>query len=316
MYRFNLKEGEEGKPKMMTIENTTGGMLNDTFPGTIGTNITSYDILTTVLGILAAVSNGLLLIAMVRFRSSIFKSKGAYLIASLAIADFLTGLNSSLWGLRYALQFPQALNKILLSNFWINVGASFLTILVMSLDRYIAIVFPFKAQVWLSKTRTLKCCVVVWLISAMCGACMALSPLIVQFCLTIVFEITILITMFFYCKIIFKLRQRRMIFTFMQPPGARDTHSNVDLQRWEYKLITVELSLMLIFIITVLPYMVAGQIYLVRYRFTVANYDPKLQLFIGYYLPVELMNFVLNPIVYAMRLPKYRLALLRTLHCR
>ena len=302
---------------MMTPENTTSGTLNDTFPGIVGTNITSYDILTTVIGILAVVSNVLLLIAMVRYRSTILTSKGAYLIANLAIADLLTGLNSSLWGLQYAFQLPQALTKAIFSILWTTVQTSFLTILViMSLERYMAIVFPFKAQVWLSKTRTLKCCVGVWLISAMCGACMALSPLIVQFCLTIVFEITILITMFFYCKIIFKLRQRRMIFTFMQPPGARDTHSNVDLQRWEYKLITVELSLMLIFIITVLPYMVAGQIYLVRYRFTVANYDPKLQLFIGYYLPVELMNFVLNPIVYAGRLPKYRLALLRTLHCR
>ena len=302
---------------MMTPENTTSGTLNDTFPGIVGTNITSYDILTTVIGILAVVSNVLLLIAMVRYRSTILTSKGAYLIANLAIADLLTGLNSSLWGLQYAFQLPQALTKAIFSILWTTVQTSFLTILViMSLERYMAIVFPFKAQVWLSKTRTLKCCVAMWLISGMCGACMELSGEIVQFCFMVVFEITILVTTLLYYKIFMKLRQRRAFLASMQPIGARGRRSNVDLQRREYKLTTVVVSLLVILIIRVLPYMVAGQIALVRYMFTVANHDTELGLFLCYYLPVELMNFVLNPIVYVWRLPNYRLALLRTLHCR
>ena len=51
---FNLNsEGEEkGKPMAMTIENMTGGMLNKTFPGIVGTSIKSYDVLMTVIGIL------------------------------------------------------------------------------------------------------------------------------------------------------------------------------------------------------------------------------------------------------------------------
>ena len=65
---FNLKEKKKGKPMVMTIENTTGGMLNKTFPGIVGTNIKSYDVLMTVIGILGVVSNCLLLIAMVRYR--------------------------------------------------------------------------------------------------------------------------------------------------------------------------------------------------------------------------------------------------------
>ena len=143
---------------VMTIENTTGGMLNKTFPGIVGTNIKSYDVLMTVIGILGVVSNCLLLIAMVRYRSTIFTCKGAYLIANMAIADLLTGLNSSRWGLRITFQLPQALDKALFSIWWTSVEVSFLTILVMSMERYIAIVFPFKAQVWLSKTRTIKSC--------------------------------------------------------------------------------------------------------------------------------------------------------------
>ena len=300
----------------MTIENTTDGMLNKTFPGIVGTSITSYHILTTIIGILGVVLNGSLLIAMVRYRSTIFTSKGAYLIANLAIADILTGLNSSLWGLRYALRLHQTINKAVFTILWTSIEASFLTILVMSLERYIAIVFPFKAQVWLSKTRTIKCFIAVWLISAMSGVCMELSHEIVTLCLSGVFEITVLVTMFFYYKIFMKLRQRRAFLTSIQPTGARGVRSNVDLQRREYKLTTVVVSLVVILIITVLPFMVAGQISLVLHLFTVAKHDTKLHLFLHYYLPVELMNFVVNPIVYAWRLAKYRLALLPTVHCR
>ena len=299
----------------MTIEKTTGGMLNKNLPDTFWTSIKSYDVLMTVIGILGVVSNSLLLIAMVRYRCTIFTSKGAYLIANMAIADLLTGLNCSrCMGLRITFQLSQALDKALYSIWWTSIEVSFLTILVMSLERYIAIVFPFKAQVWLSKARTIKSCVAVWLIAVLCGVCIALYPLIVHVCLTIFFEITILVIMFFYYKIIIKLRERRAILTSMQSTGTRSTRSNADLPR-EHKVTTVVVILVVILIITVLPYILATQISSVRRLFRVTNYDPKLQLFISYYFPFK-MILVLNPIIYAWRFPNYRLALLRTLHCR
>ena len=218
---FNLKEKKKKSQWWLQNENTTSGMLNDTSLGIVGTSIASVNILMTVVGILAVVLNGLLLIAMLRYRSTIFTSKGAYLIANLAIADLLTGLNSSRWGLQIAFPLPQAVNKALLSIWWTSIEASFLTILVMSLERYIAIVFPLKAHVWLSKTRTIKSCVAVWFIAALCGASIALSPLIVKFCLTIVLEITILVTTFLYYKILSKLRQERVVLMSMQSTGDR-----------------------------------------------------------------------------------------------
>ena len=276
---------------VMTIENTTGGMLNKTFPGIVGTNIKSYDVLMTVIGILGVVSNCLLLIAMVRYRCTIFTSKGAYLIANMAIADLLTGLNSSRWGFRITFQLPQALDKALFSICWTSVEVSFLTILIMSLERYIAIVFPIKAQVWLSKTRTIKSCVAVWLIAVLCGACIPLSLLIVHVCLTIIFEITMPVIAFFYYKNIMKLRERRTILTSMQSTATRATRCNADLPRdngdlpREHKVTTVVVILVVILIITVLPYILATQISSVRRLFRVAKDDPKLQLFISYYFP-------------------------------
>ena len=306
---------------MMTRENTTGGvvaaMLNNTasLRGIDETSLTWLEILTTVIGILAVVLNGSLLIAMVRYRSTIFTSKGAYLVANMAMADLLTGLNSSLLNLKKSFQFSENLTKAMFSIISTIAISSFLTIFVMSLERCIAIGFPIKAKVWLSKTRTIKSCVAVWSIATLSCACTVVFGDIVSFCFSIVFEITILCTMFFYYQIAIKLKQRRTFLTSMQPTGDRGMRSNADLQR-DCQMTTVVVTITLIFIITALLYMVAGNILLVRRLFTVANYDSQLQLFIQFYFPVQLINFVLNPIVYAWRLPNYRLALLRTLHCR
>ena len=138
---------------------------------------------------------------------------------------------------------------------------------------------------------------------------------IASFCVAIVFEIAIIVTMFFYYKIANKLRQWRTFLMSMQPPGTQGTRDNADRQP-DYQLMTVVVSTTFILIITVLPYVVARHILHVRRLFTAAHDDPRLQLFFDYYWPVQLTNFVLNPIVYAWRLPNYRLALLRALQCR
>ena len=307
----------------MMTNNSTGGVISSMFnnnttasPGGVAdTSITPYGIFTTVIGILAVVLNGLLLIAMLRNTSTIFTSNGAYLVANVAIADLLTGLNSSLWGLQNAFRPPEALTDAMLSLYWTSIEASFLTIFVMSLERYIAIVFPFTAEVWLSKTRTIQSCVVVWIFSAVCGACITFSRFIASFCLMVVFEITILFTTFLYYKIFIKLGQRRGCLPSLQLTSARGTCRNAELQR-EYQLTTVVVALTFILIVTVLPYMVGGQIMILAGRLPPVTKYPKLQLFLHYYLPVELMNFVFNPIVYAWRLPKYRFALLQTLQFR
>ena len=319
--QLQSQEEEKVKPGMMTIENRTVGVMSAMFNNTAShggiaeTCPTWFDVLILVIGILAVVLNGFLLIAMVRYRSTIFKSKGAYLIANVAISDLINGLNSSILRLKYTFQIAEALTTAISSIFWTSLLASFFTIFVMSLERYIAIVFPFKAQVWLSKTRTIKSCVAVWLIAALCSAWEVVFGNIASFCLIFIFEITILVAMFLYYKIAIKLRQRRTFLTSMQPSGARGTRANAKLQR-DYQLMTVVVALAIITILTGLPYMVATHILIAQNLFTAAKYDPNLQLFVYYNMPVQFLNFVVNPIVYAWRLPDYRLALLRTIHCR
>ncbi|XP_046854153.1 melanocortin receptor 3-like [Xenia sp. Carnegie-2017] len=263
---------------------------------------TPYDILTTSIGLMAVILNGLLLIAMFRNTEKIFISNGAYLVANVAMADALTGINSSLWGIK-TLFLSKPARIVSMSIFWITIEASFLTIFIMCLERYIAIVYPFKANLWLSKRLTLYGCLLTWIISAVCGISIAFNKNTTQIVLAFFFEITIIVTCFLYLKIYFKLRERRLDCT----PGALcDNHSNHDLQR-EYNLTLVVTVLTIILVVTVLPYMVGGQ-FSIYYK-----NNRTLALFLRYYFPVELTNFVLNPFIYAIRLPKYRRAILNTL---
>ena len=264
---------------------------------------TPYDILTTVIGAMAVILNGLLLIAMFRNTNKIFTSNGAYLVANVSIADLLTGVNSSLWGFMRSFQFSQQIRRASFSLFWSSIEASFLTIFIMSLERYIAIIHPFKANLWLSKTRTIKSCVLIWIVSGLGGLCVAFYPERTRLILAFFFEITIIVTCFLYYKIFLKLTERRV----SRPSQLVGNHdNNSDLKR-EYQLTMVVAVLTIILIVTVLPYMIAGQI-----RFLIKN-NPMLDLFTYYYLPIELTNFLLNPVVYALRLPKYRQAILKTL---
>ena len=263
---------------------------------------TPYDILTTIIGVMALTLNGLLLIAMVRNTGKIFTTNGAYLVANVTVADLLTGLNSSLWGIKESFLLSEPIRTATHTIFWITVEASFLTIFVMSLERYIAILHPFKAGRWLSKSRTIQSCILTWIVSGLCGLCMIFYAEKTRLFLACVFEITILVTCFLYYKIFIKLAERRACL----PSQLNGNHGNSDLQR-EYQLTTVVAVLTLILIVTVLPYTIAGQISILT------SDNPRLTTFLLYYLPIELSNFVLNPIVYALRLPKYRHAILKTL---
>ena len=216
MFQKQIQSQEEHKrkPGTMTIENGTVDVVSAMFNNTASHGVIAetshmwFYVLMLVIGILAVVLNGLLLIAMVRYRSTIFMSKGAYLIANLAISDLVNGLNSSILGLTYKFQLPEALTTAISSIFFTSLVTSFFTIFVMTWERYIAIMFPFKAQVWLSKTRIIKSCVAVWFIAALCGACKGVFGEIVLFCLIFIFEITILVAIFLYYKIAITMRQR------------------------------------------------------------------------------------------------------------
>ena len=92
-----------------------------------------------------------------------------------------------------------------------------------------------------------------------------------------------------------------------------------DVQR-EYQATIVVICLAVTLVITVVPYTIATQIYIwctiLLESSCKTDTAANVSVFMWYYFPIELLNFVINPVVYAWRLPKYRNAFLTTFRLR
>lgn len=274
--------------------------------------------LTLGIGILSVLFNGILLLVMTLNTRQVFASLGSYFIANLAIADFVTGLNSIGWGINGFHPFSLAVQNALLCVFWITVQVSFYTIFVMSTERLVAIVFPFRAALLMSKKKTVIYCVTVWVVAIVCAGLTNADKHAPYFALIVVFEIAITIIVIEYVFVFRQLRvlwqhsKKRVVYTHQGSATRSPSQATTDVQR-EYQVTVVVVTLAVILVVTVLPYMIATQVYLSCqiFRSSCGGLD-VLQKFMWYYFPIELLNFVLNPVVYAWRLPKYRKALLAT----
>lgn len=289
--------------------------------------------LVLIVGIASVIFNGALLLVMTLNSRQVFASLGSYFIYNLAIADFITGVDSILWGIEGLLplgSFSMQTRMALLTIFWITVQVSFFTIFVMSTERLVAIVFPFKAALVMSKKKTTMYCMAVWIIAIVCAGLINYKVSEVQFFLTIVFDLVIVFIVIEYVHV---FRQLRVLWQSSKTRAVYNGHNNndsaikskktTDLQR-EYEVTIVVVTLAVILVVTVLPYMIATQIVLIYSLFyTPLPLDSPVELFMMYYFPIELLNFVVDPIVYGWRLPKYRKAFLatfgfgkdRNLHC-
>lgn len=278
--------------------------------------------LTLAIGILSVLFNGTLLIVMTLNSRQVFASLGSYFIANLAVADLITGLNSIGWGMNGFHPFSLGVQKALLCVFWITVQVSFYTILVMSTERLIAIVFPFRAALLMSKKKTVLYCVAVWIVAIICAVFINLEcGKTVMFALIVFFELAIIAIVIEY---VFVFRQLRALWQHSKKRVLHGKQSSVaasggcketsDVQR-EYQVTVVVVTLAVILVLTVFPYNLATQVYLACELFrpsACVGREEVLQKFMWYYFPIELLNFVLNPVVYAWRLPKYRKAFLVT----
>lgn len=237
----------------------------------------------------------------------IFRRSMCYMVASLAIADLLTGVNSVLWGIQSVTGFyPQA---VLLTIYWITVEVSFLTILAMALDRFIAVTYPTQSESIVSAQRTLVGCALIWILSTAIGILIYRHLNVGKFVFCMLFEVNILGVAVLY---ILMYRKARVISKLAHSGEMKDKHA-IRKATLESRLYAVVLVLVGVLVVTVLPYILALHIEL-GYLITSpeGERNSALDAFLTFYLPVELLNFLVNPIVYAWRLPKYRKALWRT----
>ena len=258
-------------------------------------------IVTLAIGVLSLLTNGTLLAIIYLDPLKQFRTTTSYLITSLTISDFLTG------GVACASTFVTN-TPVIYGIFWMTILSSFFTIFFMSCERLVVVMCPLRAKQLITKRRIFIFIAANWVVSFVLGCLMGglqISQLdYMEFSLFSFILILVLVLVVIYFMIIWRTKHKSKLL----PPTMRSR--SLRIAKREQRLTGVLFLLVTILMITVVPY-VAAMVVFAGYRIFNPYFVPKgFSDFASYYFPVELLNFVFNPIIYAWRLPDYRQSLL------
>jgi hypothetical protein len=186
----------------------------------------------------------------------------------------------------------------------------------MAIERYIVIRYPIKAKFIITTRRIFIAIAATWLVSTILGAGVSFPEPYsnyIMFGVLIECFLIILIMLGIYVRMAVLLRKASKIFrekTFSRHSRNEQEKKPKD-DHYHRTLNIVVFYLALVLIITVLPHLILGQIYLSYRFFYPATHELPVALKYAPYIsfPVELLNFVLNSVIYAYRLPQFRAAL-------
>ena len=272
------------------------------------------DIAVLVIGIIGIITNGILLLVLYLDPFKCFRRPSMYFVISLSFSDLSTGIASCLYAMKNHFTSEYFL-KVVTSSIWASVENSFIIILLMAIERFIVIRYPMKAKSIITGRRMFMAIVVTWLVSILLGAGVSLPEPIndyVMFGCLIECFLIILVMLGIYLRMICLLKKSSKIFRGKQLVR----HSRCEQGKkpkdatYQRSLNMVVFYLALVLIITVLPHLIIGQIYL-GYKFFYPTHQPDqwpVSLVYAPYIsfPLELLNFVLNSVIYAYRLPQFR----------
>ena len=169
-------------------------------------------------------------------------------------------------------------------------------------------VYPFKARHLITKRRIRVFIAANWLVSSVLGGLMGGLPQPQQAYLELILYSTILILVLLIVVMYFVI----IWHTKHKPKFSPESNCNrgVTIAQREQRLTGVLLLLVVVLMVTVVPHHTVMAVFAGYRIFS----DPRLvpngfRVFWNYYLPVVLLNFVVNPIIYAWRLQDYRQSL-------
>ena len=265
-----------------------------------------------VVSVTGVLTNSLLiLVVLIDPLKQLRTAKSTVIIVSLSLADLLTS-SVALFYFVPAIQLSERALLIRAISLWFGFSASLLNLFVFTFERFIVTLYPLRAKLIISYRRTAFACLTSWIV----GAAIAVTGQVIEEPLThkmfhIVqvgfFEFLVVLMVVLNIRIILSIRKH----TSQMNGELFNKESNKALR----KMNTVLSTLIILFIITTMPYLITRQVWnlLVWCQMSSFGCLPckgstifKLSVFLSFFLPFGMINFLVNPIVYGWRLDIYR----------
>ena len=272
-------------------------------------------------GASAVILNSLLLIVLYFDPFNKFRTAGTILVTNLAITDALTGLCVVV---RVALFLRgYSLNSIAILHFssiWAMQCSLFITVLFITWERLIAVVFPIRFKLHVTKTRTFLLSLIGWILSPILlnmsvfvGDYSGRISCITFGCLNLPI---IFLVVAGYCFIYKALKKKaETMGRYGEPhetPQNKTKCTKRNVLTENKRLTNTFLAITIILMLTLLPTTI--------FAIVIAVCPKKCSSMVaGLYYRLEpwfLINYNVNPLVYAFQLPTYRQAILTVFRCR
>ena len=295
---------------------STSGSVNSTSPLVLNsdTYFLSRIILSVVIGAPTVLSNGVLLISIYRNpdRNELNQSPVTFLMVNLSVCDLLIGVVPGFGSLYYNTALfngtkTEDVEELLIVIRFVGVVTvivSSCTIAAMSLDRFFAVSSPFQYKARVTKAKVKVFLVVCW-VYALLFSCLGLgvsgTVFVLLYChLHVSFPLIILPVV--YWKTYSALRSHNNRVGNLA--GGRQAMDIAHRNR-ERKMISAFLLVLVLFYVTFFPQFIAQNMLVVQPSYLKAE---SFKFFLFASNNFVLVNCILNPFIYAWRIPKYRRA--------
>lgn len=263
------------------------------------------------LSIITVLFNGILCLALYKDPLKCFRTANSFLLINLSISDFLTGCIVEVlysWYFIAAFRHREILSlyEAAATGSFITVNVSTCTIVLLSIDRFIAVCKPLRYKTLMTRNRTIVCIICSWVY------CIAFSiiphvgvPTWLYYLIDAHLHITV--PLIFLAFTFVKIQN-----TFKNNSLNNDFPHNMRYKQ-EKLLVTTIFMILVIATICLLPYYITVHIDFYCEYWTSCPSSTTYDWFGWLAEPVEFINSCINPILNAYRLPKYKRSIKVTL---
>ena len=234
--------------------------------------------------------------------------RGAWItILNLSIADFSACIVNFVLSLLSQINDQETLQRAAtpITFFWMFASsASFMLLTLLTAQMYIIIKYPIRSKLALTGKNIVLACMTIWVLAVGLGLTDIIYIWSNSYLYSYIGNIAVL-------ELAVAVQVVLKILIVVEILSNRESIRNAKNRKQNDVAKTV-MMLNVILIVTAFPYFLAKQIEYIE-RLKCSNSESLLSNFPYYYEPICLLNFVVNPVLYSLRMPDYRRSLIALL---